>query len=227
METPPRSTAFELFAPIAGSYERWATVLSLGQDPRWRGELVARLELPRSARVLDVATGTGTITRLLERRGARVVATDQSAQMLARARAGGATTVLGTAEQLPFASASFDAVTFSYLLRYVQSPAACMAELVRVLRPGGTIGMLEFGRPRGPWGPWWRVYTRLVLPAAGAVIGSGWGRVGAFLGPSIDAFHAAYPPATLAALWTAVGLVDVRMARRSLGGGLLMWARRP
>ena len=215
----------ELFAPIAGTYERWAAVLSLGQDPRWRSSMVAGLRLPGKATVLDVAAGTGAITRLLEARGARVIAFDQSIEMLGVARRHGATVVPGTAEHLPFADASFDAVTFGYLLRYVD-PSAAMAELVRVLRPGGEIGMVEFGRPRGIWAPSWWLYTRLLLPSAGAMIGSGWREVAAFLGPSIDAFHRRFPHDRLTQAWQSAGLDEVRIVRRSLGGGLIMWAQK-
>ena len=218
--------ALELFAPIAGNYERWATVLSLGQDPRWRRLMVAGLQLPPEARVLDVAAGTGAITRLLESNGARVVACDQSIDMLRVAKLRGATVVLGTAGDLPFPEESFDAVTFGYLLRYVD-PGAAMRELVRVLRPGGRIGMVEFGRPRGIWGPLWWLYTRLVLPVAGAALSPGWRTVGSFLGPSIDAFDDQFPQSRLVDVWQAAGLGEVRVARPSVGGGLIMWARKP
>ena len=223
---PGSRAALGLFAPIAANYERWSTLLSLGQDPRWRAEMVSRLESSSGARVLDVAAGTGLITRLLQARGHEVVSLDLSAEMLSVARRNGATAVLATAEALPFPDASFDALTFGYLLRYVSEPLAAMSELARVLRPGGVIGMVEFGQPRGAWGPWWWLYTRLGLPAAGLIAGPGWFRVGAFLGPSIEAFYRGVSDKALIALWNAAGFVDVQLARRSLGGGLLMWARR-
>jgi len=219
--------ASRLFAPIAQNYERWSALLSLGQDPRWRGELVERLDLPSRARVLDVAAGTGLITRMLEARGHEVVALDLSSEMLAVARRCGATAVLAAAEALPFPDATFDGLTFGYLLRYVSEPVETMRELARVVRPGGAIGMVEFGRPRGAWGPPWWLYTRVGLPVAGVLAGSGWTRVGRFLGPSIDRFHDRFPGDALAALWEAAGLTDVRVAQRSLGGGLIVWARRP
>jgi demethylmenaquinone methyltransferase/2-methoxy-6-polyprenyl-1,4-benzoquinol methylase len=220
--------ALHLFAPIAANYERWSAVLSLGQDPRWRAAMVAGLDLAPRARVLDAAAGSGLITRLLEARGHDVVALDLTVAMLAGAHARGASAVLATADALPFPDASFDAVTFGYLLRYVPDPAATLGEMARVMRPGGSIGMVEFGRPRGVWGPPWWCYTRLGLPAAGMLAGRGWRRVGSYLGPSIDAFHRRYPSdAALIALWQSAGLGDVRIAHRSLGGGLLMWARRP
>lgn len=227
MATPLTAKALDLFAPIAGGYERWASVLSLGQDPRWRDEMVAGLNCSPGAAVLDVAAGTGSITRELEARGARVIALDQSFEMLRLARTRGARTVLATAQRLPFADATFDAVTFSYLLRYVDDPASCMRELARVLRPGGSIGMVEFGRPGGCWGPWWTLFTRVGLPVAGALVGSGWREVGSFLGPSIDAFHRRFAGDRLPALWHAAGLTDVRVRHMSLGGGLIVWARKP
>jgi demethylmenaquinone methyltransferase/2-methoxy-6-polyprenyl-1,4-benzoquinol methylase len=131
--------------------------------------------------------------------------------------------VEGTAERLPFDDASFDALTFTYLLRYVEDPGATMMELARVIRPGGTMAMLEFGLPRGLARPAWELWVRLGLPAAGAVISPGWRAVGSFLGPSIRGFHARYD---LDALWRAAGIADVRTRRLSLGGGIVMWGRK-
>lgn len=224
--TSPPESAKGLFAPIAPGYERWAQLLSMGQDARWRRAMVDGLGLPAGARVLDVAAGTGSITRLLESRGLDAISADQSHEMAEIAARRGAVMVLTTAEQLPFADGTFDGVTFGYLLRYVDDVSLCLEELVRVVRPGGMIGMVEFGRPRSIWRPAWWLYTRLVLPAAGAVIRSGWLKVGRFLGPSIDAFADNHPPDRLAAQWTAAGMEDVHFRRMSLGGGLVMWGRR-
>lgn len=188
--------------------------------------MVARLDLAPTARVLDVAAGTGLITRAAGGAGRHVVSLDVSAEMLGVAKRRGATAVLGTAERLPFPDASFDAVTFGYLLRYVSDPPGAMRELARVLRPGGALGMVEFGRPGGAWRPLWWLYTRVALPAAGGLAGRGWWRVGRFLGPSIDTFVDRHPGPSLLQMWEAAGLIDVHLARRSLGGGLVMWARR-
>jgi demethylmenaquinone methyltransferase/2-methoxy-6-polyprenyl-1,4-benzoquinol methylase len=189
--------------------------------------MVGGLNVVSRASVLDIAAGTGSITRLLQHRGASVVSLDQSPEMLVNAVARGATGVVATAERLPFADESFDAATFGYLLRYVNDVGGCLAEIARVLRPGARVGMVEFGRPGGLWRPLWWGYTRLVLPISGLVAGRGWYRVGRFLGPSIDEFAIRFPPLRLAAAWEAAGLTDVRVDRMSLGGGLVMWGRKP
>ena len=218
--------AQKLFAPLASGYERWGSILSMGQDARWRRRMVDGLDIARGKEVLDIAAGTGLITRQLQSNGFEVVSLDQSYRMLRPAVDRGAVGVVATAESLPFRDGSFDAVTFGYLLRYVDDVTGCMTEIARVLRPGGRVGMVEFGRPRGLWRPLWWGYTRLVLPAAGLVAGRGWFRVGRFLGPSIDAFADRYPPDRLAAAWEAAGFSDVQIASMSLGGGLVMWGRK-
>ncbi|HZD23075.1 MAG TPA: class I SAM-dependent methyltransferase [Acidimicrobiia bacterium] len=218
--------ARELFAPIASDYERWARVLSMGQDGRWRHTMVDGLDLTPGSRVLDVAAGTGSITRLLQERGFEVVSLDQSHEMLVEAVEQGATGVVAAAERLPFPDSSFDGVTFGYLLRYVDTVSGCLEELVRVTRPGGALGMVEFGRPTGGWRAAWWIYTRLLLPLAGALLGSGWWRVGRFLGPSIDGFATQHLPEELARQWRRSGMDHVRVRRLSLGGGLVMWGRR-
>jgi demethylmenaquinone methyltransferase/2-methoxy-6-polyprenyl-1,4-benzoquinol methylase len=136
--------------------------------------------------------------------------------------------IKGQAEALPFGDASFDALTFTYLLRYVDDPAATMRELARVIRPGGRIASLEFGVP--PWPPAhaaWRLYTRVGLPILGRLVSREWGDVGRFLGPSIAGFYARHPLERIAGYWRAAGLEDVHVRRMSLGGGVVMWARRP
>jgi demethylmenaquinone methyltransferase / 2-methoxy-6-polyprenyl-1,4-benzoquinol methylase len=213
-----------LFAPLGPTYDRYARLLSFGQDPRWRRFLVARI--PAGSRVLDVATGTGAVAAELVARGCTVVGLDQSPEMLAVARerlAGDVEFVEGRAEALPFADASFDALTVTYLLRYVDDPEATLRELARVVRPGGTLAMLEFAVPHGAWRPLWELYVRVGLPAAGRAISPGWHEVGRFLGPSIRSFHARHD---LVALWRAAGIADVSARRLSLGGGIVVWGRR-
>ena len=220
--------ARQLFAPLGSSYDRVGAVLSFGQDPRWRRFLVSRLPQD-GGHVLDVATGTGLVAEALLARGFRVTGLDQSPEMLARARTrfdGRIELVEASAEALPFADASFDHLTFTYLLRYVDDPAATLRELARVVRPGGTVAMLEFAVPRGVWRPAWDLWVGVGLPVAGRLLSPGWHNVGRFLGPSIRQFHATYPAAALLDLWRAAGIADVAARRLSLGGGVVVWGRR-
>jgi demethylmenaquinone methyltransferase/2-methoxy-6-polyprenyl-1,4-benzoquinol methylase len=223
------STARELFAPLGPTYDRWSAVLSFGQDPRWRRFLVSRVDAGPGDTVLDVAAGTGLVTReLVRQRGCRVVALDQSPEMLsvARERTRGLDVeiVEGRAEALPFEDARFDGLTFTYLLRYVDDPAGTLRELVRVVRPGGSLAMLEFAVPRGAARLAWETWVRAGLPIAGRAISPGWREVGRFLGPSIRSFYERHPDP--AALFREAGVVDVGVRRMSLGGGVVVWGRR-
>lgn len=191
---------------------------------------------PRAGqRVLDVAAGTGMVAFALAQRGAKVVGLDQSEDMLGQARAklaaapaevrGRVDFVTGQAEALPFADGEFDALTFTYLLRYVDDPAATLAELARVVRPGGKIGMVEFGVPsQVVLRALWRIHTRLGLPLLGRLVSSDWFEVGRFLGPNIEEFHAREPD--LANRWRAAGIEQVRARPMSFGAGLVMWGVR-
>jgi len=228
-----KQQALDLFAPLGPTYDRYANLLSFGQDPRWRRFLVSRIEAGEKDTILDVATGTAAVAIELARRtGCRVVGLDQSAEMLAEGRrrvtaaglADRIELVQGAAEQLPFPTDSFDGLTFTYLLRYVDDPVATLAELARVVRPGGTIGMLEFGLPRGIARPAWELWVRAGLPAAGALISPGWRGVGSFLGPSIRDFHRRHD---VLGLWREAGIDEVQPRRLSLGGGLVVWGRKP
>ncbi len=235
-ELPARTRrARELFAPLGPTYDRYARLLSFGQDPRWRAFLVSRV--PADARrVLDVATGTAAVAIELARAAPErvVVGIDQSPEMLAAGRervsaAGLAERIElreGRAEALPVADSEFDALTFTYLLRYVDDPAAALRELARAVRPGGVVAMQEFGLPRGLWRPLWELYVRVGLPAAGAVVSPGWRDVGGFLGPSIRDFWTRLPEPRLVELWREAGIADVQARRLSLGGGIVVWGRR-
>jgi demethylmenaquinone methyltransferase / 2-methoxy-6-polyprenyl-1,4-benzoquinol methylase len=222
--------ALELFAPLGPTYDRYARLLSLGQDPRWRKFLVSRIEAGPGDEVLDVATGTGAVAQeLVRQKGCAVVGVDQSPEMLAVAREhlpAPVKLVEASAEQLPFDDAAFDALTVTYLLRYVDDPGATLIELARVVRPGGTIASLEFAVPIGMWRPLWRVYVGMVLPTAGRLVSPGWLEVGRFLGGSIREFWRRYPLGRQLELWRAAGIEDVRYRRLSLGGGIVIWGRR-
>jgi demethylmenaquinone methyltransferase / 2-methoxy-6-polyprenyl-1,4-benzoquinol methylase len=227
--------ARELFAPLGPTYDRYARLLSFGQDPRWRSFLVSRIP-PDARRVLDVASGTAAVAIELARtsRERTVVGVDQSPEMLAAGRERVAGSGLSDrielrearAEDLPFPDGEFDALSFTYLLRYVDDVPATLRELSRVVRPGGTVAMLEFGLPRGAWHPLWELYVRVGLPAAGAVVSPSWGGVGRFLGPSIRDFWREWPEERLVAAWRDAGLAEVETQRMSLGGGIVVWGRR-
>ncbi|HEX4115193.1 MAG TPA: ubiquinone/menaquinone biosynthesis methyltransferase [Solirubrobacteraceae bacterium] len=224
----------ELFAPLPRHYDRVAAVLSFGQDPLWRKTMVEAVRAENNERVLDVATGTGLVAQELVRRyGCEVVGLDQSPQMLAGAQARldadrdlgkRISLVRGEAEQLPFGEEEFDHLTFTYLLRYVEDPPATMAELARVLKPGGRIASLEFAMPqRALWRGLWRFYTRVGLPVLGRAVSREWAHTGRFLSESIPAFYENYPMARIVELWEQAGIVDVRVRSMSLDGGVVMW----
>lgn len=235
MEAARTRHARDLFAPLGPTYDRYARLLSFGQDPRWRSFLVSRVP-PDAHRVLDVATGTGAVAIELARAepARTVIGLDQSPEMLAAGRDRVARAGLGDrielrdgrAESLPFGDAEFDALTFTYLLRYVDDVPATLRELVRVVRPGGTVAMLEFGLPSGAWRPLWELYVRVGLPVAGAVVSRAWRDVGSFLGPSIRGFWRDWPEPRLLAAWREAGLGDVDALGLSLGGGIVVWGRR-
>lgn len=226
--SPRKRHALELFEGLPRRYDGMGAVMSFGQDPRWRRALVDAIDPQPGQRILDVATGTGMVAAALARRGARVTALDQSEAMLgvARARHGNRVTfVHGEAERLPFEDGAFAALTFTYLLRYVDEPAQALRELARVVAPGGRIGMVEFGLPpAGPLRVGWRLHTRVGLPLLGRLASPAWYEVGRFLGPSIERFHSALPD--LLALWRAAGIDEVRARSMSFGAGLVMWGVR-
>lgn len=232
----PNALAQELFAPLAGTYDRYAFLLSLGQDARWRRFLVERVAVGPEDTVCDVACGTGAIALALARRhGCRVVGIDQSAPMLAEGRrrveaaglAGRIRLETGRAESLPYAEGEFAAVTSGYLLRYVEDPAAAIAGLVRVVRPGGSVAALDFGVPGNPVAhAAWRAYVGVGLPLVGGLVSAGWREVGRVLRDSIPSFYARYPLGRQLADWRSAGVPDVQARPLSLGGGVVIWGTR-
>lgn len=229
-----KTHARSLFAGISADYDRWASLLSFGEYTRWHQRLIDRLAPAVSspgAHVADVATGTGAVAMaIVERYGANVTGIDQSPDMLAEARrrldesglGERITLVEGQAESLPLETASMDALTHTYLLRYVDDPAATLTELARVIRPGGVMASLEFGVPSGPAYPAWKLWTRAGLPTVGALAGPGWVTTGRFLGPSIEGFYERYPLETLMGMWDGAGMTQIRAQRLSLGGGVII-----
>jgi demethylmenaquinone methyltransferase/2-methoxy-6-polyprenyl-1,4-benzoquinol methylase len=229
--SPRKLEAIELFRELPRRYDELSAALSFWQDPRWRRALVGEARVKDGERVLDVATGTGMVAaELLRRARCSVVGIDQSAAMLSRARSRFAglgperiELLEGEAERLPFADGAFDALTFTYLLRYVDDPAATMRELARVVRPGGRVSSLEFGVP--PWPPAraaWRLYTAVGLPALGRLASSEWSHVGRFLGPSIRGFYERHPIERIVGYWQEAGIGEVSVRRMSFGGGVVM-----
>lgn len=229
--------ALRLFAGLPRRYDAAGAVLSFGQDPRWRRAMVAQVGAGPQDCVLDVATGTGMVaTALVRRYGCRVVGLDQSPEMLAQADAklrrrpelaAQIELLRGQAESLQFPDSSFDHLTFTYLLRYVADPGATLAELARVVRPGGRISSLEFMVPSNPAArALWRVYGRLGLPALGRLISRDWYEVGRFLEPSISDLYQRLPLERQLELWRAAGVGSVQARVMSLGGGVVIWGSR-
>ena len=235
--THPNVFARHLFAPLAGRYDRLAEILSMGQNRRWRTAMVDRIIPSKPLLMLDVACGPARVTRdLAERTGAYVIGLDLSETMLGQGVSNVAdaglqdrvSLLLGRGEQLPFPDATFDAVTFTYLLRYVNDPAATLVELTRVVKPGGAIASLEFAVPTAPWwrAAWW-MFTRFVLPVAGWLTGGRpWFDVGRFLGPSITTHYRKYPIDWTITAWHQAGIDNVEIRPMSLGGGIIMWGQR-
>lgn len=235
--SPRKRQALELFEGLPRHYDLVAALFSFGQDPRWRRTMVREVGVGAQDRVLDVASGTGLVAAALVRAGAReVVALDQSDAMLARARsrvradpdlAGRVQVIAAQAEQLPFADGEFDALTFTYLLRYVDDPAATLRELARVVRRGGRVASLDFYvPPRLPARVAWRLYTRIGLPLLGRLVSRDWRRAGSFLGPNIEQFYRRHPLTDVIAMWEDAGIEQVQARPMSVGGGVVMWGVR-
>ena len=230
MPSPRKRHAVQLFRGLPRQYDRVGAVMSFGQDPRWRQALVDFIDPRPGMRILDVATGTGMVAFALAGRGAEVVGLDQSEAMLSGAKTRLEHTpelverlsfMRGEAESLPFADGEFDALSFTYLLRYVDDRAATMRELVRVVKPGGRIGMVEFGVPGDPaLRALWRIHTRAGLPLIGRAVSKDWYEVGRFLGPNIEQFHAEEPD--LPTLWRNAGIGEARQQDLSFGAGVVV-----
>ncbi|MGH9158958.1 MAG: bifunctional demethylmenaquinone methyltransferase/2-methoxy-6-polyprenyl-1,4-benzoquinol methylase UbiE [Vicinamibacteraceae bacterium] len=223
-----------MFDAIAGRYDLLNHLLSAGLDLYWRARAVAALRLTGSEVVLDLCTGTCDLALGLCRpRGARrVVGVDFSAEMLrvglAKVRTKGkerrVPLLRGDAMRIPLADASVDAVTMAFGLRNVETPVVALAEVARVLRPGGRIAILEFGAPRLPvvrslylW------YFRHVLPRVGRLV-SRHGSAYTYLPASVDAFA---PPEQVAATIESQGLSAVRIVQLSLGIVYMYAAAKP
>jgi len=225
--------ARQLFDGIAAQYDWVPDLFSFFQYQRWRRYLVSRLQAEPDSTILDLCTGSaGVAIQTAWTHRCRVVGVDLSPKMLSRAQHNlhrkGLTCqiplVMGRAENLAFADECFNAVCVTFLLRYVDDPESTMQEIIRVLKPGGRLLSLEFGVPPNPIARvLWHVYTRGVLPMAGALVSQGWRNVGAFLGPSISHLYQSYTEDNLRKSWLRLGILDVQVKRLSLGGAVVMW----
>jgi demethylmenaquinone methyltransferase/2-methoxy-6-polyprenyl-1,4-benzoquinol methylase len=205
-----------MFDEVAPRYDLTNTVLSFGQDRRWRKAVTDALALRPGERVLDLAAGTATSAAALARTGATVIGCDFSLGMLRQGRGKGVDLVAGDALRLPFADASFDAVTISFGLRNVQDTDRALRELLRVTRPGGRLVVCEFSHPT--WKPFRTVYSEYLmrlLPAVATRVSSD-PEAYVYLAESIRAWpdQAALAQRIGAAGWTAVGW-------RDLSGGIV------
>ena len=224
--------AQELFDGIADQYNWVPDLFSFFQYRRWRRDLVSRFQVGPHSTILDVCTGPAGVAMLMaQSHRCRVVGVDLSPEMLRRAQhnisskglTGQVPLVMGRAEDLAFASESFDAVSVTFLLRYVDDAESTMREIVRVLKPGGRLLSLEFGVPSNPIArALWHVYTRRMLPLAGALVSRGWKNVGDFLGPSITQLDQSNTEDNTRELWNRLGIQDVQVTRLSLGGAVVM-----
>ncbi len=215
----------DLFAPIAGTYRVANHALTFGLDGYWRRRAVRRVLRRHPAAILDVCTGTGEMSGLVNRRGRgriAVTAIDFSEAMLREAGrrrdTHGVAFQCADATRLPFADKSFDAVTIAFALRNLNADpdrfAACMQECCRVLRDGGRLVTVETSRPPTALARWvQRVYVKTVVPRLGAWV-SGSRPAYAYLAATIPRFHGA---PQLAEIMCAAGFRDVRYTYLTFG----------
>lgn len=164
-----------MFDGVARHYDRTNAIMSVGNSGLWRGATVRAVDPQPGERILDVAAGTGTSSAALARTGATLVALDFSPGMIAegRKRHPKIEFVEGDAEKLPFPDDSFDAVTISFGLRNVEHPKTALAEMYRVLKPGGRLVVCEFSKPpRTIFRAGYGVYMRFVMPVIAAAASS-------------------------------------------------------
>lgn len=204
-----------MFDRISPVYDFMNHAMTVGLDRRWR-RLAAQAVVRPGDTVLDVCCGTGDLALAAERAGGRVTGLDFSERMLARARAKSQTVkwVLGDATALPFPDASFDAATVGFGIRNVPDLDAGLAELARVLRPGGRLACLEITQPEGLLKPFFRLWFDGLVPLAGKVLPGG--SAYTYLPASVRRFPA---PSDLAAAFGRAGFDGVGWKLQ--GGGIV------
>jgi demethylmenaquinone methyltransferase / 2-methoxy-6-polyprenyl-1,4-benzoquinol methylase len=205
-------TMFDRIAPV---YDLMNRAMTLGLDQRWR-RLAVRLAVRPGDRVLDGCCGTGDLAIAAAAAGADVVGLDFSPAMLARARrkAPALEWIEGDLLELPFEDASFDAATVGFGVRNVADLQRGIAELRRVLRPGGRLAVLEITTPRGPLKPFYKLWFDVLIPVAGRILPGG--KAYTYLPASVRRFPG---PEALAALLEGQGFTDVGFRR--LAGGIV------
>jgi demethylmenaquinone methyltransferase/2-methoxy-6-polyprenyl-1,4-benzoquinol methylase len=213
-----------MFDAIADRYDLLNGVMSAGIDRTWRRATVSALEIAPGQRVLDVATGTGALAFELARHGASVTGIDPSSRMLELAarkldgRPADVRFMPGYAEALPFSDGEFDAACIAFGIRNASDRGRALCEMVRVVRAGGRIAVLELSQPTTAPA---RLWVRHVLPRIGALLS---GRAAyQYLSDSIAAFP---PPEEFAAAMALAGIADVRAQRLTLGACVLFCGRR-
>jgi demethylmenaquinone methyltransferase/2-methoxy-6-polyprenyl-1,4-benzoquinol methylase len=215
LEKDPREVA-SMFDGVARRYDLTNTVLSMGQDRAWRRATRAALELKPGDTVLDLAAGTAVSTVELARSGATCVACDFSVGMLSAGAARDVPKVAGDATRLPFADATFDAVTISFGLRNVVDHVAGFEEMARVTRPGGRLVVCEFSSPTNRlFGTAYKEYLMRALPSVARAVSSNPDAY-VYLAESIRAWP---DQAQLAQRISAAGWSAVRW--RNLSGGIV------
>ena len=205
-------TMFDRIAPV---YDVMNRVMTAGLDQRWRRLTVQTVVRPGD-RVLDACCGTGDLAVAARKAGAEVVGLDFSERMLERARRKSSEIewLQGDLLELPFEDASFDSATVGFGVRNVVDLERGLAELRRVLRPGGRLGILEITRPRGPLRLFYRLWFDVLIPLAGKILPGG--KAYTYLPASVRRFPG---PEDLAALMEGNGFGEVSFRR--LAGGIV------